>query len=97
MVDHLRPRLLLLLLEESQKGDPGNLYNLKLDTRNVTFGPALITEPSNQNLVIHLDEIQATVVGDKGRYFLAVLDQLDTDGFPDGRVGLLRFDTPSCR
>uniref|UniRef100_A0A5F9DN65 Uncharacterized protein n=1 Tax=Oryctolagus cuniculus TaxID=9986 RepID=A0A5F9DN65_RABIT len=47
------------------------------------------TKSSNQNFIVFLDEVQAPVVGDEGRDFLAILDQLDPHALPDGGVGLL--------
>uniref|UniRef100_A0A672KJD1 Uncharacterized protein n=1 Tax=Sinocyclocheilus grahami TaxID=75366 RepID=A0A672KJD1_SINGR len=67
---------------QSQKRNVGHLHHLETNTGNITHGVSLTTE-----------SFQAAVVGDESCDLLAVLDQLDPDALPDGRVGLLGFNT----
>ncbi len=60
-------------------------------TGNITDGVTLTTETSDQDLVVLLDVVEATVVGDESGDLLAVLAQLDADALADGRVRLLGF------
>uniref|UniRef100_A0A673NK92 Uncharacterized protein n=1 Tax=Sinocyclocheilus rhinocerous TaxID=307959 RepID=A0A673NK92_9TELE len=72
---------------QSQKRNVGHLHYLETNTGNITHGVSLSTES------LYLNEVQAAVVGDESCDLLAVLDQLDPDALPDGRVGLLGFNT----
>uniref|UniRef100_A0A7N9AN49 Uncharacterized protein n=1 Tax=Mastacembelus armatus TaxID=205130 RepID=A0A7N9AN49_9TELE len=54
---------------------------------NVTDGMTFTSKTCNQNLIVLLQE--ATVIGDEGGDLLAVLDELNSHTFPDGRVRLL--------
>lgn len=61
-VDDLRSWLLLLLLPQSGKTNTGNLDDLEADTWNISLGLALATETGKQDLVVLVDEVQATIV-----------------------------------
>lgn len=61
-VDNLRSWLLLLLLPQSGKTDTGDLDDLEADTWNISLGLALATETGEQDLVVLIDEVQATIV-----------------------------------
>lgn len=52
----------------------------------------LATETGNQDLVVFLDVVQATIPGHEGGDLLAVLDELHSDALADGGVRLLGFD-----
>ncbi|KAL4834118.1 hypothetical protein H8958_018401, partial [Nasalis larvatus] len=71
----------------------GYFDNLKADSRNITNSMTFATRSSNQNFIIFLNKFQATVVGYKGCDFLAVLDQLDPDTLPNGRIWLCDFNS----
>merc|ERR1711970_1379901 len=85
----LRSGPFLLLLEEGQERDVGYFDDFKSDAGNVADGVAGSTESRHQNLVVLLDVVEATVLGDEGGNLLSVFDELDSYALPDGRVGLL--------
>jgi len=60
----LRTGLLLLLLPQSEQTDTGNLDDLETNTGDITLCLALATESSEQDLVVLVDKVQTTVVGD---------------------------------
>lgn len=61
-VGDLRSWLLLLLLPQSGKTNTGDLDDLEADTWNISLGLALATETGKQDLVVLVDEVQATIV-----------------------------------
>lgn len=61
-VGDLRSWLLLLLLPQSGKTNTGDLDDLEADTWNISLGLALTTETGKQDLVVLVDEVQATIV-----------------------------------
>ena len=88
----LRTGLLLLLLVEGKEGDTGNLTDLESDTGNITNGVTGSAETRDEDLVVLVDVVEATIAGDEGGDLLAVLDELDTDALTDSGVGLLGLD-----
>lgn len=60
----LRAGLLLLLLPEGEETDTRDLDDLEADTGNITLGLALATETGEEDLVVLVNEVQATIVGD---------------------------------
>jgi hypothetical protein len=67
----LRAGLLLLLAPESGETDTGDLDDLETDTGNITLGLTLTTETGKEDLVVLVDEVQTTVIGDYSRCWLA--------------------------
>ena len=76
---NLRARPLLLSTEECVEGDIGHLADLEPDAGDVADGVTLTSESADQHLVVLLNKVQATVVGDKSCDLLAILDQLHTN------------------
>lgn len=90
---HLRSRLLLLLLPESKERDTGDLDNLESDTGDISLSLTLSTETGEQDLVVLVDEVEATIVRHESGDSLTVLGQLDSDTLSDTGVGLLGLNT----
>lgn len=60
----LRTGLLLLLFPQGEQTDTGNLDDLETNTGNITLGLALATETGEEDFVVLVNEVQATVIGD---------------------------------
>lgn len=52
----------LLLLPQGEKADTRHLDDLEADTGNITLGLAATTETGDEDLVVLIDEVQATIV-----------------------------------
>ena len=89
----LRTGLLLLAEEKSPQTDTRDLDDLETNTGDITLGLTGTTETGDEHLIVLIDKVETTVVGDEGGDLLAVLDQLDTDTLSDSRVGLLGLNT----
>ena len=89
----LRTGLLLLRLEQRKQADTGDLDDLETNTGDITLGLTGTTETGDEDLVVLVDEVETTVVGNEGGDLLTVLDELDTDTLSDSRVRLLGLDT----
>ncbi|KAH0508726.1 ribosomal protein S23 like protein [Microtus ochrogaster] len=76
-----------------QKGHIGYFNNLKVDSKNITYSMTLSTKSSNQNFIVFLNEVQATIIGDESCDLLAVLDELHPDTLTDSRIWLLGFNS----
>ncbi len=56
----------LLLLPERQKTNAGNLDDLETDTGNITLSLTPTTEAGDQDLIVLVDEVEATIVLQNG-------------------------------
>ena len=52
----------LLLLPESEQADARDLDDLEADTGNITLGLSAATETRDEDLVVLIDEVQATII-----------------------------------
>lgn len=52
----------LLLLPEGEKTNTRDLNDLETHTRNITLGFSTATETGDEDLVVLVDEVQATVI-----------------------------------
>ena len=89
----LRTRLVLLSAEESNEGDTRHLDNLEATSGDITDGVSLTTETGDEDLIVFVNVVQTTIVGDEGGDLLSVLDELDTGGLTDSRVRLLGLNS----
>ena len=62
-------------------------------TWDVSHSVPLSSKTSNQYFIVLLDEVETAIVGHKCSDLLPILDQLNTNALPDGRVGLLSLNT----
>ncbi|KAK7813298.1 hypothetical protein U0070_005203 [Myodes glareolus] len=78
---------------QGQKGHIGYFNNLKADSRDITYSMTLSTKSNNQNFIVFLNEVQATIIGHESCDLLAVLYELHPDTLPDSRIWLFGFNS----
>ena len=61
-----KKRTNFLLLPQSKKTDTGDLHNFEADTGNITFRLSSATETGDENLIVLIDKVEATIVLRKG-------------------------------
>lgn len=69
------------------------LQRTPLLTRNISYSVPLPAEPGYQHLIVLLNEIETSIIGDESCDLLPVLDELHSNALADGRVRLLGFNT----
>lgn len=89
----LTMRLLLLLAEQSKEGGLRDADDLETDSGNITDSVTGTTETSNEDFIVLINVVQATITRDESSDLLTVLDELDTNALTNSRVGLLSFNT----
>merc|ERR1719215_1131903 len=85
-------RLLLLLAVQGAKTATSNLDDLETHAGNVADGVAASSEARDQDFIVLVNEVQATIARHEGGDLLAILDQLDAAALADGRIRLLGLD-----
>uniref|UniRef100_A0A8C6VJP9 Uncharacterized protein n=1 Tax=Naja naja TaxID=35670 RepID=A0A8C6VJP9_NAJNA len=69
----------------------GYFNNFEANSRNVSNSMTLPTEvPYYIYQCIYLNKIQTAIIGNKSCNLLAILDQLNSNTLPDGRIWLMR-------
>uniref|UniRef100_A0A8C0VZU4 Uncharacterized protein n=1 Tax=Castor canadensis TaxID=51338 RepID=A0A8C0VZU4_CASCN len=76
-----------------QKRHVGYFNNLKADSRDITNSMTFSTKSSNQNFIVFLNKVQATIIGYKSCDFLAILDKLNPDTLSDSGIWLFGFNS----
>ena len=76
--------LLLLLLEECKQRASRYLGDLETDTWDISDSATATSETRNDNFVVLINEVHATIHGNEGGDFLAVLDELYANTLTQG-------------
>merc|ERR1719331_3625242 len=88
----LRSGLFLLLPVKREQRNARNLDHLESHTRNITNSMALPAKPSDKNLVVLVNEVEAAITRHKGSNLLAVFDELSTHALANSGVGLFSLN-----